>query len=162
MGSRPDEVFDVRGDARTDLLAALTTLVADESGWVNVAPLLAREDLPPRHLITALFSAKGPLLPVATFVPGTRGRAGQVGPSSLGLQHPEGRKVAAVLRARGVTPPDGYRVVSDNPRRGLVLEAQGPGELAEVADWLLVATGAVCPSDFDGWWRAMVFRGSAS
>ena len=67
----------------------------------------------------------------------------------------------ALLAERNVAVPLGWRRLQDHPKRGLVLAptpATTPEELDAVLDWLLRATGALCPVRRTGEWRALVYR----
>lgn len=144
------------GTDRGEVLGEMRALAADRSGWVNLSPRIDPESMPPRGGAPGMFSSRGPLVPLATWVPGPTGR--KPGPSSLGLQHPLGTKAVPALRELGIVPPEGYRVVADHPRRGVVLEAVDPGDVVAVLDWMIRATGGTCPLEFDRWWVAGVAR----
>lgn len=148
--------IEFAGPDRGEVLAAMRTLAADRSGWINLSPLIDADRLPPRGGAPGIFSARGPLVPLATWVPGERGR--KPSPSSLGLQHPLGTKAARALADLGIAVPTGYRVVADHARRGIVMEADDPGDPDEVLEWMVRTTGATCPIEFDGCWVAGVVR----
>jgi hypothetical protein len=66
-----------------------------------------------------------------------------------------------MLAERGIPLPEGWRRLQDHPKRGLVL-IPTPGasddELDAVLDWLLRATGALCPVPRTGEWRAYCYE----
>lgn len=149
--------IELTADDRGELLTEMAALADDRSGWVNLAPRVDPELVPSRGGLAAAFSARGPIVPLATWVPGRAGKRG-TDPSSLGVQHPLGTRAAPTLRELGISTPEGYRLVSDNPKRGLVLESDEPGRLTDVLDWMIRVTGGTCPVEFDGWWVAGVVR----
>jgi hypothetical protein len=111
---------------------------------------------PPRSALAAIFGAKGPTVPLGTWTP-AQGRS----PASVGIQHSQGVRAVATLAERNVAVPNGWRRLQDHPKRGLVLEptpATSADELDGVLDWLLRATGALCPVRRTGEWRAYVYR----
>ena len=148
--------LEFAGTDRAELLGEMRSLASDRSRWVNLSPRIDPEKVPPRGGAPGIFSSRGPLIPLATWVPGPLGR--KPAPSSIGLQHPLGTKAVPTLRELGLVAPDGYRVVADHPRRGLVLEAEAPGDVDAVLDFMIRATGGTCPLEFDGWWVAGVVR----
>ena len=144
---------ELTADDRGAVLAEMEVLARDRSGWVNLAPHVDPELVPSPGGLAAAFSARGPSVPLATWVPGRLSRRGDE-PSSLGVQHPLGTRALPTLTELGIRVPEGYRMVSDNPKRGLVLEAAAPGEPGEVLDWMIRVTGGTCPIEFDGRWLA--------
>jgi hypothetical protein len=139
-------------------LCAWMRRLTDGGGWVNIAPLVDEADLPPlRSPLAALVAARGPEVPLATWVPGREGRRGRV-PASVGLQHAAGPRAAALLADRGVPVPAGWRVVQDHPRRGLAAELPEGVAPEDVVGWLLAAATALSAVPLSGWWQATVHR----
>ena len=68
--------------------------------------------------------ARGPTVPLATWTPG-----------EIGIQHAAGQQVVRTLAERGVPVPEEWYVVSDHPKRGLVLRTYQtpPAEVLDVA-----------------------------
>ncbi len=149
--------IEFAGTERAEVLGEMRTLAADRAGWVNLSPHIDPDQMPPRGGNPGVFSSRGPLVPLATWVPGPAGGR-KAAPSSIGLQHPIGTKAVPTLRELGLVAPDGYRVVADHPRRGLVLEASEPGDVEAVLDFMIRATGGTCPLEFDGRWVAGIVR----
>jgi hypothetical protein len=78
----------------------------------------------------------------------------------VGIHHGEGPKGLVLLAERGEDLPEDWRRLQDHPKRGLVLvppPATTAGQLDEVLDWLLRATGALCPVRRTGEWRAYCY-----
>lgn len=135
----------------------MVALTEEASGWINLTPGLDVDvPPPPRSPLAAIFGSRGPPVPIGTWAP-AQGRE----PASVGIQHSQGTRTAALLAARGVAVPPGWRRLQDHPKRGLVLvpaPAASADQLDAVLDWLLRATGALCPVARTGEWRALVHR----
>jgi hypothetical protein len=142
------EEFEFRD---TDVTRVVDTLErAGAAAWLNVQPGLDPDDLPPpRGIFGALFSARGPEVPVSTWVPGER---------SAGVQHGAGTRAAAQLADAGVGVPDGWRVIQDSPKRGLVVRVPEGVDTETVVRWLLAATRALCAVPITGDWLATVYK----
>ena len=113
----------------------------DPRGWVNLQPGVAEEDLPPpTSSLFGLFTARGPVIPLCTWHPGER---------SAGVQHATGPKVVTRIEV-----PQGWRVVQDHPRRGLVVRVPADVEDLDVLQWLVAAGVRLCPVPTTGQWLA--------
>ncbi len=147
---------------RTALTETVERLAADRDGWINLQPvpdddedeLVERRG---RAGVFALFSGRGPELPIGTWVPGEVTRKG-VGADSVGLQHAGGPKVRFVLADAGVPIPNGWRLRADHPKRGLVVEPPPGTSAVEELDWLLRAAVALAPEAQRLHWVALVYR----
>jgi hypothetical protein len=95
-------------------------------------------------------------VPLATWLPGEVGRRG-IEPTTVGLQHAAGGKLVPLLAEAGLPVPDDWRVVQDNPRRGLVAHVPDDADLDDLVDWLVRATEAVATIDLTGEWRAAFY-----
>jgi hypothetical protein len=117
VSRRTDVVHFFRSDP-AELLSVLDDLARDRDGWVNIQAIEAEEatpDAPPaRAGMFNFLTARGPKVPVGTWVPAEIG-AKRSAPDSLGLQHPGGPKAFRQLLAAGVTPPEGATMLSDQP-----------------------------------------------
>ena len=142
---------------RSPVVDRMVDLTAEGGGWINLTPGLDVDVPPPeRAPLAAIFGSKGPVVPLGTWTP-AHGRD----PASVGVHHSQGTKAVALLAERNVALPLGWRRLQDHPKRGLVLTptpATTPKELDTVLDWLLRATGALCPVRRTGEWRALVYR----
>ena len=147
------EILSVDGDRSEPLVDAVTGVVAD-SGWVNVEPVVddyQRSDVPG---IFAWFSARGPQVPVGTFVAGS-----DRSPASVGIEHGTGRDAGDRLNEAGVAAPGVWLLRQDHPKRGLVWEIHSGDVDAEVVvDLLLRATALLCPLPHQGRWSVAVSR----
>lgn len=134
----------------------MLAMAARGEGWINLSPGLdVDEPPPPRSGLASLFGARGPVVPLATWAP-AHGR----NPATVGIHHGEGPRAIALLIDRGLPLPEGWRRLQDHPKRGLVLAptpASTPAELDAVLEWLLRATGALCPVRRTGEWRAYCY-----
>ena len=156
--ARPEELEFVPGDLG-DLLARLAEIKASGTGWVNLRPVIDREDEPPPPGPLAIFGGSPHKVPLATWAPGTRAPNGTVRPTAVGLQHSSGPRVVARLRGLGLPLPEGWRVTQDHPRRGLVARLSTESSDAEAVDWLVRAGTALCAVPATGRWRASMHSG---
>jgi hypothetical protein len=74
----------------------------------------------------------------------------------LGLQHGAGSKVRARLAERGHPVPDGWLVVQDYAKKGLVIALPPEAEASDVVHWLLDAARLLSVIPLTGW-RAAVY-----
>ena len=145
------------GDDPDELLSLMQDLAArgDGRGWLNLQPWVDEEDRPPTSQLGRMFAATGPVVPVATWVPGHRRGRGSVR-ATVGISHPTGRFAVRRLAESGVTVPEGWTVRQDHIRRGLVFELPDGVGVAEVLRFLLAATAALSGVPTDGRWVADV------
>ena len=147
------EILSVDGDRPEPLVDAVAAGAAG-GGWVNIEPMVddgQRSDVPG---IFAWFSARGPQVPVGTFVAGS-----DRSPASVGIEHGTGRDAGDRLNEAGVGAPVAWLPRQDHPKRGLVWEVHSGDLDAEVVvDLLLRATALLCPLPHEGRWSAAVSR----
>lgn len=160
-GGAPEVVdFGLGSDVAEEVEAAMSRLVTDLDGWVTFEPLFDEEALPPvSRSWLDIFSARGPVVPDASWVPGER-KGDRITPLSVGLRHPSGSRAVSRLAEAGLPVPDGWRMVQDHPKRGLVLEAR-PGTAVDagaVLEWMFAALAALTPMPLTGVWRATFHR----
>jgi hypothetical protein len=129
------------------------------SGWINVEPVIDEEHEPPQPGPFAFLGGSTHKVPIVTWMPGKRAANGTVKPTTVGLQHASGPRVAWRLRDIGCALPDGWRITQDHPRRGLVATVPAEADNGEVIDWLLRAATAVCSVPSTGRWIASVHAG---
>jgi hypothetical protein len=116
----------------------------DGAVFVNLSPGVDRDEAPTRSPLGQLFGNSGPMVPLATWTPG-----------EIGLQHAAGQRVVRTLAERGCPVPETWYVVSDHPKRGLVLRTYDAPP-AETLLWLARAALALCPLPVVGPWPAVV------
>jgi hypothetical protein len=139
------------------VVATMAELAAPPSGWLSLQPGFDAEQSPPPRRWSGFFTARGPYIPVGTWVPGEKTRRG-VEYTAVGLQHGFGGAVAAWLGEQGIGVPVGWEVVSDHPSRGLVLAVPPAAPHDQTLRWLLDAGDRLCPVQLTGEWRATVRR----
>jgi len=139
------------------VLDVMAELTAAHDGWINLHPQVRPEDEPPpRSGLTTLLLA-GPVhdIPVCTWVAGKLTRQGPQ-PVSIGVQHAAGARVLARLVSAGLALPDGWALVQDHPRRGLVVTPASDAGNEAVLDWLLEAGAILSVVRLTGDWQAEV------
>ena len=103
-----------------------------------------------------MLSGRGPATPELSWVPGEPGGRRRE-PLSVGIRHGAGPKAKARLAEAGVAVPDGWYVVQDNPRRGLVAQVPGTHTDTEVLEWLLRAAAVLATVPLSGDWRVRIY-----
>jgi len=138
----------------------MDALAAAHRGWVNFEPAVALEEVPPSGGgFFGLFSARGPDVPLATWTPPTAPRRGRPEPAMIGIQHGTGSRVKSRLAEMGHPVPEGWRVLQDYVRKGLVVAVPPDAPNADVVLWLLAAARATSTVPIRGMWRASVYDG---
>ena len=100
------------------------------------------------------FTARGPKVPVGTFVSGSERE-----PASVGLSHGAGRDAGARLADAGVVAPVDWAARQDHPKRGMVWEMHSQRVDAEaVVRLLLEGTVVLATVPTTGGWVATVHR----
>jgi hypothetical protein len=139
------------------VLAHLEGLHREGRGWVNVRPDV--DAPPPSRGLSLVFSARGPAVPLGTWVAPAPTRRGERGPATIGLEHGLGAKAMPHLRAAGLEPPAGWRVRQDHVRRGLVVEVDDATAPDAALRWLLAAARSLCRLPLGQAWVASVHEG---
>jgi hypothetical protein len=152
-------VIEFEENHRDAVVTRMATMAEARQGWINLTPGLDVDVPPqPRSLLGSIFGASGPAVPLGTWsAPSANGRE----PSTIGIQHAQGPKVLQQLAGSGLALPEGWRRLQDHPKRGLVCAIPAttdPEDLDPVLDWLLRATGTLCPLPRTGEWRALCYR----
>ena len=149
-------ILEFRRDDTTGVLDLMREFHGG-GGWINFHPAVDPDEVPPDSGgILALFSARGPQVPLCTWTPD---EPSQRHPHvSLGLQHGTGGKAAPHLERLGVTVDARWRVMGDSPKRGMVVGVPADDPDDTVLRWLLDAGTALCPVDPMGRWVAEVYR----
>jgi hypothetical protein len=152
-------VIEFREDRRIAVVEEMEAMAAAGSGWLNVSPGLDMDEAPPPQSgLSRLLGSRGPTVPLGTWTP-----AGKRDPSTVGIEHGEGPKAADRLAELGSPVPDGWRVLQDHPKRGLVVAMPPPttqDQLDHALGWLLRATATLCSWPRTGEWRAACYRPS--
>jgi hypothetical protein len=156
--SRPLEIeFTDHDDP--GLVAAMAEVAARGTGWINVMPVIEEEHQPPPPGPFAFLGGSTHHVPTVTWMPGKHAADGTVRPTTVGLQHASGPRVAWRLRDLGCPLPEGWRITQDHPRRGMVAQVPAEADRRAVIDWLLRAAALVCEVPATGRWTASVHAG---
>jgi hypothetical protein len=142
-----------------EVLAAMEAIARAGKGWVNFEPAVDVDDVPAESGTFSLFSGRGPAVPLGTWTPGSTSRRGRVEPAMLGLQHPAGAKAKPLLAGRGHPVPEGWLVVQDHVRKGLVVHVPPAVGATEALEWLLRAATVLSTIPLTGRWRASLYPG---
>jgi hypothetical protein len=134
---------------RMEALAA----AADGARWMNLGPAVTEDDVPTGSALFGVFSARGPVIPIATWIPGYSTARGSQH-TSVGILHPTGRDAAARLRQRAAPVPSRWIVEQDHPKRGLIIAVPPDVDVATTLDALLAMTTALTPFPFGDRWAA--------
>jgi hypothetical protein len=158
--SRPVEFgFVAHDDA--ELLAQKNMVQMGGTGWINIEPVIDDQHLPAEPGPFAFLGGSTHQVPVITWMPGRRQDDRPAKPTTVGLQHASGPRVAWRLRDLGQPVPEGWKVTQDHPRRGLVAEVPADADNAAVIGWLLQAATSVSQVEMTGRWTAAVHPGLA-
>ena len=161
MTRRTTEAVEFPTEDQSACVAWMDRLAAAHDGWINLHPGVRPEDEPPPpSSLSVLLAGVTHEVPVATWVAGKVVR-GEVARDSAGIQHARGTRVLAQLAEAGCGLPDGWRMVQDHPRRGLVVAPSPDARHAEVLGWLLEASTVLSAVRLTGEWRAEVFLPAA-
>jgi len=146
-------------DRVAEVVSAMEAIGESGKGWVNFEPAVDVDDVPAESGTFSLFSGRGPTVPLGTWTPGSTSRRGRVEPAMLGLQHPAGAKAKPLLATRGHPVPQGWVVVQDHVRKGLVVSVPPGVAPAEALQWLLRAARLLSTIPLTGRWRAAMYPG---
>ena len=153
MARHEVDILHVADDHR-ELAEAVAELAATGVGWVNVEPAVDDEDRNEPPGMFTWFSARGPRVPIGTFVPGSSREA-----ASVGLSHGAGRGAGERLVEAGVVVPGDWVARQDHPKRGLVWDMHPARvDAAAVVRHLLEGTVVLAAVPTAGGWVATIYR----
>lgn len=156
--ARHPEYLEFARDDRDEVLSRMEGLAQERSGWMMLQPGFDEADSPPpRAGVLAVFSSAGPSVPICSWVPGRRRRNGALDPISIGIEHGSGPRVVGTLASLGVPVPEGWRVVQDQPKRGLVIVLPMADRHDLALEWLVRAGVALSKVPLSGQWRATIY-----
>ena len=159
MSSQPTYV-EFQPDRAGEVVAAMEAVGGAGAGWVNFEPAVEVEDVAAAGSGTfALFSGRGPVVPLATWTPAKTQRRGRREPAMIGLQHPAGSRAKPLLTELGHPIPDDWIVVQDHVRKGLVVALPDTVDAADALGWVLRAARLLSTVPLTGQWRAAVYAG---
>lgn len=154
----PPEQVELAAVDPAPAVAAVEELVRAGGGWVNLHPEVEEDDAAAvsPSIVGALFRAAGPPIPHVTLTAPTGGRRPQR--AQLGITHGVGTAVVRRLAAEGLALPEGWQVVQDHVRRGLVVRLDDPLDVPAALAFALRAGTLLCPVPTTGRWLAEVHR----
>lgn len=135
----PDLVLELPDGDVTPLLEHVERAV-----FINLSPGVDADDVPPRTALAHLVGNRGPTVPLATWTPG-----------EIGVQHMAGQQVTRFLAERGCPVPEEWYVVTEHPKRGLVLRTYDAPPDATLR-WLVEACRRLCPLEVVYPWQAVI------
>lgn len=154
--TREPRYVEFQPDRADEVVAAMES----GTGWVNFEPEVEVDDVAAVGSSTfAIFSGRGPVVPLGTWTPATTQRRGRRDPPMLGLQHPAGSKAKPLLARLGHPVPDGWIVVQDHVRKGLVVALPETVAAEDALNWLLRAARLLATVPLQGRWRATIYPG---
>jgi len=155
--TRPDPVLIEHDPA--DLAAAMAELEAAGSGWINLLPEIPENvPVPSTPNALAIFSKRGPFVPLGTWTAPSGQRNGTTAPVEIGIQHGAAKRAKDALVGTPGEIPGDWTIMSDNPRRGVVVRPPASTALPEQARWLLDALSSVCIPPQTGRFVMYVYR----
>lgn len=116
--------------------ADLASIAADlePGGWLNLLPEIPEDvPVPATPSALAVFSKRGPVVPLGTWTA-----------EELGIQHGAAKRARDALAGTPGEIPADWTVVSDHPRRGVVVQPPPGTDRTAIARWLLDALAAIC------------------
>ncbi len=161
MTRTPNRTFEF-GAEQSGALGAMGAVRAAGRGWVNLQPVVEAEDEPPRPGLFAIFGGSPHRVPLATWMPPPASGGRQPGPTTVGILHATGPRLAARLAGAGLGLPPGWRVTQDHLRRGLIVEVADGTEDASVLGWVIAVLDHVCAVRSTGRYRAIVYGPASS
>ena len=148
--------MEFQPDRADEVVAAMEAGV----GWINLEPAVDLDDVAASGSSTfAIFSGRGPVVPLGTWTPASTHGRGRREPAMLGLQHPAGSKAKPLLAELGHPVPDGWAVVQEHVRKGLVVALPDGVAAPDALAWLLRAARLLSTVPLQGGWRAAIYPG---
>jgi hypothetical protein len=153
----PDYV-EFRPDERGEVVARMEEMARRGVGWANFQPGIEPEIEPVayRSGLFGFLAASGPPVPVCTWAPKDRRRAPD-SPVSIGVHHGSGHRAVRRLEELGLLLGEGWVVLQDHPRRGIVVSVPADEGNDTVLCWLLEAGRLLTAVPLTGEWRAAFY-----
>lgn len=142
MATPPLETFT--SAERAAIAEIVSEFSAAGNGWFNLSPDIPEDvPVPPTPGVLAVFSKRGPFVPVLTWIAGNQANGKKVLPQ-IGIQHGHSKRAMDALNDHDFSIPGDWRVLSDHPKRGCVIETTGSESHAEVTDWVCDLALTLC------------------
>lgn len=142
------------------LVALFEPLATAGSGWLNVvAELPEGTEVPATPNALAIFSRRGPFIPMATWTAPSTSKRGVRAPSELGIQHGTSKRGVEALAGTPGEVPANWRIYADHPKRGLVVAPPDGTTHLEMATWLLNALKVLCLPPHTGAFLTLAYPG---
>lgn len=155
MAPKPREERSFDEDDMGPAIEAMDELTAAGQGWINLFPAVADDTMVPvSGGLFAIFTARGPAIPMATWTPPPAGKPGR---ATLGIEHGSGPRALNRLTELKLGLEPGWFKVSDHPKRGLVVTAPADAANDDVLWWLLAAAHALSTVPLTGAWLARIY-----
>lgn len=137
----------------------MAALIDSERGWINVLPEIPEDvPVPPTPSAFAVFSKRGPVVPMATWTAPTRGGR-RSEPAQVGVQHGIARPVAKRLVGTSAEIPADWRRLTDHARRGLVVLPPPSETPLAIASWIFAVLEELCIPPHTTFFEAFVYEG---
>jgi len=137
----------------------MAALIDSGRGWINVLPEIPEDvPVPPTPSAFAVFSKRGPVVPMATWTAPTKGGR-RSEPTQVGVQHGTARPVAKRLVGTPAEIPSGWRRLTDHARRGLVVLPPVGAEPLAIATWIFAVLQELCIPPHTTFFEAFVYEG---
>jgi hypothetical protein len=157
MPRRPVQRIEFSPTGAGEVLLGMATIRNAADGWMNILPGIDPDDTPAQPTgLGAILAPKTAGVVMTTWAPPSSNRRGPEG-ATIGIMHSAGRFAARRLAELGVPVPAGWAVRQDHARRGLIVTAAVEASDAEMLDWMIAATTALCTLTLTGDWVAQIY-----
>ena len=122
---------------------------SDSIFWFNIEPDVDQRSVHTGSIFWKAFSSRGPRIPQFTWTSATD-RKGNFQPSEIGLTHPTGIAVLERIQSFQINVPNGWQLIQDHPKRGIVFQLPKTYDPEEVVVFATSVIPVVSPFEFEG------------
>ena len=122
---------------------------SDSIFWFNIEPDVDQRSVHTGSIFWKAFSSRGPRIPQFTWTSATD-RKGNFQPSEIGLTHPTGIAVLERIQSFQINVPNGWQLIQDHPKRGIVFQLPKTYDPEEVVVFATSVIPVVSPFEFAG------------
>lgn len=141
MALTPAAHFTITPADTAALDAAVDGTEPRSGAWFNLLPrVVDNADIPDTPNALAIFSRRGPAVPLATIV-AAHERRGRIEPTEIGVQHAAASRLAVAWTR---PPPEGIVTLTDHPKRGWVAAVPPEMRAHAYTSWLCQQLIALC------------------